>query len=422
MAAHNAGAPADQRERAQRRSLARHRAIAGGLLLVMVALLIGSRLLPAANFWTRLLQAGCEAAIVGGLADWFAVVALFRRPLGLPIPHTAVIPRNQGRIGAGLADFVQQHFLDPDLVAARLARAQAARRLALWLARTENANRLADRLAALLPYLLRSLGDAEFRGFVRTALSEQIAALDPVPLAGKALAALTRDDRHAPVLEHGLIALRRLIASHREQLVATVEERSRWWIPRSIDRSIAGAIARGLDELLAELADPSHPNRQKAEAALRRFIDDLQHDPAYGERLRQLQRQLLADPAVQAMLESAWDPVRRTLLDAAGQPTPAVHRMLATALHSLGASLLADPAMQARLDGALTEVARGLILPWRNDIGRFIADVVASWDAGTMTRRIELAVGADLQYIRINGTLVGALIGCALFLLANLGF
>jgi uncharacterized membrane-anchored protein YjiN (DUF445 family) len=401
----------------QRRALRRNRALATGLLLVAAAVFFATRFFPAPNFWILLLRAGAEAAVVGGLADWFAVTALFRHPLGLPIPRTAIIPKSKDRIGAGLGDFVERNFLAPEIIAAKLRQAQPSRRIAAWLALPSNARLIAEQVASALPYAVRSLDDPDVRGFVLRSFGEQLREIDLAPVLGRVITILTSSGQYDVLFDHLLDAARRLVDAHTHRLYTLVEERSRWWIPKAIDRRIAQAILESIEELLRELREEGGSARAEFRAAVRRLAENLVSSPEQRERFNAAKDRLLEDPDVQHWLADVWDKLRQIVVDDLAAPHSRTREAILTAVLSLGRTLEADPQMQERLDEAIEEAAVAVV-PWRGQIGGLIADVVRNWDARTVAERLELAMGSDLQYIRINGTLVGACVGCALFLLS----
>ncbi len=399
--------------------LRRFRWVATLLLVLMAGIFLATKTVEAPGFWLLLLRAGAEAAMVGGLADWFAVTALFRRPLGLPIPHTAVIPSNKDRIGAGLGLFVERNFLDPELVTAKLRSLHPARRIGAWLAAQDNAEKLAERLATAVPALVDALGDREVRSFLGRALERQLGAIDLGALLGRGLEILRESDRHHQLFDQIVAAARQYLLDNQAQIYEAVEDRSRWWVPRGLDKRMAKALVAGIAELLDDLLQRDHPARRQFEASLDRLGRELREDPNRRAQVDALQAELLSNPRTQAYLGEVWRELRGLLLaDAAAGRESVLRQALAGGLQSLGKALLADPEMQARFDHGLEETAKTWVLPWRHEIGHFIAEVVKSWDAGTVSDRIETAVGRDLQYIRINGTLVGGLVGIAIFLLS----
>ena len=404
----------------QRRSLRRHRTVATALLVVMGVVYFAAVRSGLPGFWMDLLRAGTEAALVGGLADWFAVTALFRRPLGLPIPHTAVIPNSKDRIGAGLGSFIERHFLEPKLVAARLRSLGISRRLGAWLADRRNADVVSDRLAIIASFLFRSFNDQKLQRMMQMTLRHQLREIELAPALATLLSVLRRNGAHEQLLDHVLAAVRTYISVHEDQILAIVEERSRWWVPRRVDRKVAKEIADGLIAYLDDLGKRDHDARATFATAVEQLVADLRHDPAFRSQVNAMRDRFLAAPEVSAYFQTLWQGLRATLEQELAQPNSRLRQALSGILRSIGSAIAEDPALQARMDMRLEEGIQTLIVPWRKEIGRFVADVVRSWEASTIVDRVELAVGKDLQYIRLNGTLVGAAVGCAIFALTQL--
>jgi len=401
----------------QRRALRRNRLLATALLLAAAATFFATYLLPRPGFWVLLLRAGAEAAVVGGLADWFAVTALFRHPLGLPIPRTAIIPKSKDRIGEGLGDFVERNFLAPDIIAAKLREIEPARHVAEWLAMQENARRVADHIAAVLPYAIRSLDDAEVRDFVVRSFGEQLREIDLAPVLGRTIAIITSSGQYDVLFDRLLDAAHDMVAAHEDRIYAMVAERSRWWIPKPVDRRIAQAVLQSIEELLSELRLPDSKARDELRRTVAGLAENLVASPEQRRRFNEAKDRLLDHPEVQAWLARIWDDLRQLFLDDLAAPSSRTREAVHTAILSFGRTLAADRHMQARLETTLEQVALAAV-PWRGRIGALIAEVVRSWDARTVARRLELAIGSDLQYIRMTGTLVGACVGCALYLLS----
>jgi len=410
--------PAFEDEARLRRALRRNRLLATGLLGLAAAIFLGCSLVPDRGFWLALVHAGSEAALVGGLADWFAVTALFRRPLGLPIPRTAIIPRNKDRIGAGLGQFVERNFLAPGILAAKLAALAPVRHAADWLAVPEHAGRVALWIGEALPPIVRSLEDRAMRDFVARSFHEQLQEAELAPALGRLLALLTQSGQYDALFDRALDAAQALLAANADRLYAMVAERSRWWIPRSIDRRIAATIVDGIEELLAELRRPESEARRSFRAGVESIASELVHSPVWRQRVAEMKARLLEQPEVQAWLGAVWDELRRIVLEDLAAPASRTRAAMAAGLLSFGRTLAADPAMQQRIHAGLEHVALAVV-PWRGQIAALIAEVVRSWDAATVAERLELAMGSDLQYIRMNGTLVGACVGCLLFLIAR---
>jgi uncharacterized membrane-anchored protein YjiN (DUF445 family) len=398
------------------RLLRRNRTLATGLLLVMASLFVGLHFVPDPGFWIRLLQALTEAAVVGALADWFAVTALFRRPLGLPIPHTAIIPRNKDRIGEGLGRFVERNFLDPNLVAAKLRSIDPAARLARWLSVPGNAEGAADRIAASVPGIIRSIEDRELRQFFVQTQGERLRALEVAPLLGRMLDLLLERGHHQVLIERMVAAALDYVERNETRLEELVGEKSGWWMPRSIDRRVAKAVGHGARELLADLLDPASHARIRLEMAVEQIATDLRTDPEMRAKVEAAKQQLLDQPEVLAWLGRLWDEARDAALSDLAAPDGRTRGAIVSTLRSIGMKLAADEAMRLRVNVAAERFAMRIVVPWRRGIGHFISEVVRSWDTRTVTRRLEMAVGSDLQYVRISGTLVAALVGTGLFL------
>jgi uncharacterized membrane-anchored protein YjiN (DUF445 family) len=401
----------------QRRALLRNRLLATGLLVLAAAAFFATRFAPEPGFWLLLLRAGSEAAVVGGLADWFAVSALFRHPLGLPIPHTAIIPRSKDRIGEGLGAFVERNFLAPEIIAERLRGLAPGRRLAGWLAEPLNATRAADQLTEALPYVIGSLGDRAVRDFVAHSFGEQLRELDLAPLAGRLITLFTASGQYDALFDRALDAAQSMLAVNADRIYTAVEERSRWWVPKAVDRRMAVALIEGIEEVLAELRLPDSAARERFRAGIEDLAASLVASPERQRRFNEAKNRLLEHPEMQAWIAGIWDELRRIFLADLAAPASRTREAVRTAMLSLGRTLAQDAAMQARLDATIEHAALAVV-PWRGQIGALIAEVVRGWDARTVTRRLELAIGSDLQYIRMNGTLVGACVGCALYLVS----
>jgi uncharacterized membrane-anchored protein YjiN (DUF445 family) len=412
--------PINAIEVGQRRALRRNRMLATGLLLAAASVFAGATALRGMGFWMELVRAAGEAAIVGALADWFAVTAIFRRPLGLPIPHTAIVPQNKDRIGEGLGAFVAGNFLTAPLLTAKLRETDVAGRLALFLGEKRHAAAASERITQLLPHLVRALEDPEIRDFAIRALGEQLRAADLSAVLGRALSALTVGAPFDALFDRVIDALQSALAENSAALCGVVEERSAWWVPKTVDRRIAGAIINGTAEFLDELRDRESPRRRAFRARLEQLASDLATSPSHRQKLDALKNQLLEQPEIKGWMATLWDGMRGVVLDDLAEPQSRTKEAICRGLLSLGRTLEADSAIRARLNAAIEEAMLALVVPWRHEIGRFISEVVRGWETGTVVDRLELALGADLQYIRITGTLVGACVGCLLFLLSHL--
>ena len=403
-------------EASKRRVLRRHQRSATGLLVVAALIFLVLHAIPDPPFLIQLIEAGAEAAVVGGLADWFAVTALFRHPLGIPIPHTALIPRHKDGLGRGLGTFIERNFLAPELVAERLGRADLGGKLADWLSDSGNARMVAGHLVGAVPHLLRTLDDQQVRDFLHRALHQQISKVDIAPALLRGLSVMTERGYHHELFDRAIDYVRRYLSENEQRIYELVGERSRWYVPPNVDRTVARTLVRGILQLLDELMERDNKTRQQFEAGLKQMIDDLRHSEGYRARMASIRDDVIASPDVQAFLGSVWDDVRDLFVRHVDPPSPELIESVAAAVQGLGRTLAAEPDMRERVNRNIEALIREFIVPWRAEIGRFIADVVKSWDPTTVSNRMELTVGRDLQFIRVNGTIVGALVGAGLFL------
>ncbi len=409
----SAPAPAAPPDRALRM-----RRTATALLVAMAALFLLARTFQHSHpLWPWLL-AFAEAGMVGGMADWFAVTALFRRPLGLPIPHTAIIPENKDRIADTMAVFLRDNFLTPQVVARRLAGMNLAGAAGDWLADPARggSTRLRDGAAELLAQVLESLDPERLGTQVRGGLFRQIDRLEVSPLLGQMLAAAIADKRHMPVIE-SLVRWAGLTLEDNEDLIRELIHRRanavlRW---TGLDETLANSVLDGLYKLLAEvIVDPSHPLRGKVEEGLAKLAEDLQHDAELRERVERLKSELIANPAVSRWWQGVWERLRTGMLARLRRPAGESGGQIAEALTELGRHLRDDPALQRQINRYTRRTVVGIASRYGDQIVRLVSETVKRWDAQTVTDRIEGAVGRDLQFIRINGTLVGGLAGVAI--------
>ncbi|MHA6769415.1 DUF445 domain-containing protein [Sphingobium ummariense] len=395
----------------------RMRLVATGMLVAMAALFLGARatahLHPAIGF----VQAFAEAAMVGGLADWFAVTALFRHPLGLPIPHTAIIPRNKDRIGDTLALFLRDNFLIPAVVARRMRGVDVAAAAGRFLASPSDGDgRLREGASRLVADLLEALDQERLGGMVKGAIGQRLRAIAVGPLIGQALEAAMRDGRHAPVMDGIILWADRTLEANDHLIRDMVHQRAgkilRW---TGLDENLANAIIDGLRRLLAEMAaDPGHSLRLKAEEGMAKLASDLQFDLEMQAKAAKVRDEILDNPAMQRWIDGLWEQARGGLLRAVRDPGKAMAGRLGEALRQLGGTLQEDARLRVVINRFVRRAAVGATASYGDSIVRLVSDTVRGWDAGTVTSRLEHAVGRDLQYIRINGTLVGGLVGLAL--------
>ena len=393
------------------------RLIATGLLVVMaVVFIVTSRLAfvhPAVGF----VRAFAEAAMVGGLADWFAVTALFRHPLGLPIPHTAIVPRNKDRIGDTLAQFIRTNFLIPRLIARRMRHIDVAGAIGRFLVDPSvSQGRLRAGASRLIADLLGSLDEDRLGPMVKSAIADHLRKLEISPLLGQALTAAMAEGRHQPLLD-GLVSWGdKTLDAHDHLIREMVHDRASAILRLTgIDERIANSLINGLHKLLGEMAgDPAHPMRMRVEEGLSDLAARLQTDPAMALRVNRVRDELLDNVAVKRWLDGLWEHGRGALLRAARSPDTALAGRLGDVLRQLGGTLSDDPHLRRTINRFVRRSTVGAVDSYGDAAVRLVSDTVRSWDVATVTDRLESAVGRDLQYIRINGTLVGGLVGVAI--------
>jgi uncharacterized membrane-anchored protein YjiN (DUF445 family) len=408
---------AKESDESTRKRLRRNRIVANTMLVGMGLVFALTRLVPEPGFGTLLIRSGAEAGMAGGVADWFAVTALFRHPLGLPVPHTAIIPNNKDRIGRAIGSFIERNFLTTDVLLPKLRQMHVGTRLAAWLAAPSTAPLIAHSITAALPYVIHSLRSPDFGEFLHRILSDQLRQADFAPMIGRGLRALTASEEANILFEQVSELARDWIEKNRTQIDKLVAERSRWWVPRAIDRRIAGAIVNGITELLNGLSQPDSNVSSRFREALASTIDEMVNSPERREKINEGMRRLLAHPEAQAWVKSIWNELCQATLDDLARPSSRLRLTLEKPIAIIAEALGADAAMQRHIDEVVEDLADSVIA-WRSEIGSFFAEVVRNWDTATLSDRLELVVGSDLQYIRMNGTIVGACAGCLIFTVA----
>jgi uncharacterized membrane-anchored protein YjiN (DUF445 family) len=394
------------------------RLVATGLLVAMAAVFLATRSLEPMHPAWGFVRAFSEAAMVGGLADWFAVTALFRHPLGMPIPHTAIIPRNKDRIGDQLAQFLREYFLIPAVVARRMGRIDVAAAAGRWLANPaglggNGAGRLARGSSRLAVEVLQALDQERLGGMVRGMMVTRVRETEVAPMLGRALEAVLAEGRHQPVVDQVIGWARGALTANEHLVRAMVHDRAgsilRW---TGLDETLANKIIDGLDKLIADMADDrDHPLRAKAEEGLASLARDLQTDPEMRARVENLKLELLENPAMQDWINGLWEQARAAMLRVARDPEALLAGKFGEALRQLGETLQDDPRLGRTINRFVRRAAVGAAADYGDTIVRLVSETVRGWDAQTITTRMEHAVGKDLQFIRINGTLVGGLVG-----------
>jgi len=370
--------------------------------------------------WAGYVEAASEAAMIGALADWFAVTALFRHPLGLPIPHTAIIPRRKEALGRSLGEFVGENFLSGDVVRARLRAVGLSVRLGAWLADPAHAERLAREAGGAIRGALGVLDDDKVRQALTETLTKRLGALPAGPPAGRLLARYAEQRAHRPIVD--LLAERAVewLQDHPEAIELAVESEAPGWTPRFLDERLARRVHRELLRVARAVRDdPNHAARRAVDAYLARFAEDLRTDPEVMERADRFKNELLNHPATQDAAVAAWAALRRMVLEGFTEDDGELRGKLRDAIQSLGLRLNDDAALREKADGWVEGAAVYVVSTYRNEITALITDTVNAWDADETSRKIEIQIGRDLQFIRINGTVVGALAGLLIYTLTR---
>jgi uncharacterized membrane-anchored protein YjiN (DUF445 family) len=399
----------------RQRNLDRMKRRATGLLVLMGAIFVATSLLEPQYTWVGYIRATAEASLVGGIADWFAITALFRHPLNIPIPHTAIIPARKDRIGRSLGNFVQNNFLSPDVLTAKLRAARISRRAAEWLSDPEHARTAAQHLGSILRSAGSVIRDEDVHALLDRSVVEPLRRMAIAPVLAKGLALLTVDDRHQQLLDRVIHGLTRLVAENEALIRERIREESPWWVPELVDDRIHQKVLGGIERTLFEVgADPNHPLRHQFDELLADWTVQLQESPEVIARAEAIKQQVLDPETSGRLAASLWDELKQALgrqtLSNDGAPGA-----VARGLSALAAAALDDEALLEKIDGWVIGAVLRVVEQHRGEVGQMIAQTVSSWDPQETSRRIELMVGRDLQFIRINGTLVGGLVGLLIY-------
>ncbi|MDI2031165.1 DUF445 domain-containing protein [Saccharopolyspora sp. TS4A08] len=399
------------------------KAVATAFLLVATAVYFFARWQEnaGAGAWVGYVRAAAEAGMVGALADWFAVTALFRRPLGLPIPHTAIIPTRKDTIGRSLGDFVGTNFLAENVVRDKLRSAGISRRIGVWLDDDDHAERVTSELATAVRGAVQVLRDDDVQAIIEHGVVRKLVDQQWGPPLGRILGQVFSDGSHHKLVDLVCDRAYDWVRDNHETVLRVVSQRAPSWSPKFVDAMLADKIyAEVLSFAWAVRTDSEHPMRQAVDRFLVEFAHDLQHDEKTMAKAEQIKHQVLEHPEVQNLVSSAWGTAKKMLLDAAEDPSSELRVRVRDGLRSLGARLHAEPELREKVDGWLEGAATYVVSNYRDELTTLITDTVERWDAQETSRKIELQVGRDLQFIRINGTVVGALAGLAIYAISEL--
>jgi uncharacterized membrane-anchored protein YjiN (DUF445 family) len=387
------------------------------LLVLASVIFVVARYFEGVYPWLGIVRATAEASMIGGLADWFAVTALFRHPLGIPIPHTAIIPSRKDRVGQTLGLFVQKNFLNKDVIVAKLHTLKASEKMAHWMVEPENSRRIARQLARSLAAAANVLRDEDVEGVITRAVVGRVQKTQVAPLLGRALSLLTAGNRHQALLDDAIRLLAKGISENQDLIRERVEKESPWWVPGAVDDKIAARIVAALERTVQAVhQDPNHPLRERFDSAIDEFIVKLQASPEVILKAEQIKEDLLQADTVRQFSASLWSDAKASIARHAENPEGFNPESIERGLTAFGNAILSDPVLMEKVDAWLIEAVVAVVERYQDEVGELIAGTVRRWDPVATSERIELAIGRDLQFIRINGTLVGGLAGMALYL------
>jgi uncharacterized membrane-anchored protein YjiN (DUF445 family) len=410
----------------RRADLRRHKAVATGLLVLATVIYLVCRWLEATGRdagWTGYIRAASEAGMVGALADWFAVTALFRHPLGIPIPHTAIIKEKKDQVGHALSTFVGENFLNATLITRKLSEAHIPERVAGWILDDGGAERVGAEAGRLVDLVVNGIDPAEAEQVLRTLVVDRAAEPAWGPPLGRALEQLIAEGRTTRAENTVIIWLDERVRANGDAIAGMIDERTPSWAPKFIREMVGDKVRRELEAFTTEVRDdPDHEARHSLRRFLSELAQDLQHDPETITRVEGFKRDIMASAAVQALPGTVWESARSTLTDMARDPRSLLRRKIVQWVTEFAGRVRDEPELRADLERRIVGAASYLAENYAGSVTAIIGETVERWDAQEASERIELMVGKDLQFIRVNGTVVGALAGLAIYSLSELAF
>lgn len=401
--------PADQQKAAGLRKMQR---VATSLLVVAAVIFVIAKINEEQGAWVGYVRAFAEAAMVGALADWFAVTALFRHPLRLPIPHTAIIPKRKDEIGLSLGKFVESNFLTAEVIDERLRGAQIGKRAGDWLAVPANAHRAGTAVADVLRGGLEVLDDAEIQQGLEHLIESRVRSTPVTPLVSKAIDLTVEGGHHQRLLDAVLAGVGGFLDDNRSTFRKRLDEESPWWVPEPIDDRVFNKIYTAVSSFLDDVGrNPGHEIRENVDARVVAFAQRLRSDPELLAKGEAFKEEMLDHPEVRRWIDSLWIEAKRAMISAANDPSSELRIRLVNSLQQLGARLAEDPTLHAKVDRWVSDALAYVVENYRTEVSDIIASTVAKWDGESTAQKLELQVGRDLQFIRINGTIVGGLAG-----------
>ena len=416
-------ADSDLVDASRRRELRRMKSFATGLLVVAAIVFVFARSIEDDTSWAGYVRATAEAAMVGALADWFAVTALFKHPLGLPIPHTAIVKKRKDQIGASLGGFVRDHFLTREVVEERLQQAELAKRAGEWLSDPVNARMVGEQSAAVVRGVTEVLRDETVQAGLEQVVESRVRQIPIAPVVGKAVDVAVEGEHHQVLLESTLAGLASFIDENQLSFRQRLATESPWWVPEPVDDRIFDKIYDAVSRFISDIgADRNHPLRKQLDVRTIELSRRLKESEDLRDRGEALKSELLDHPEVRAWSASLWTRIKLGLVEAAEDPTSPFRSHLEQGLVDAGRSIEEDPELQAKLDEWIVGATGYIAEQFRDEVADLIATTVQRWDTDETSERIELQVGRDLQFIRINGTIVGGLAGLFIYSVSELVF
>lgn len=413
--------PQLQDEAVKQAQLDRMKLRATGLLVLAAVVYVLARAFEGRHPWLGYVRATAEAGMVGGIADWFAVTALFRHPMGIPIPHTAIVPNRKDRIGQSLGRFVQNNFLSREVIVHKLRSVGAARKMAEWLSQPEHARSISRHASVAVTGVVQVLRDEDVQEMIDQSITSRVRKTQVAPLMGRVLGIVTAENRHQELLNSAIRLITRLLDENRDALRAKIGEETPWWFPTAVDDKIYERVVSGIEHTLHDVAvDPEHPLRARFNEAVEEFVEKLRTSPEMIARGEALKEEVLQHPTVRSYSASLWGEMKGALLRHNEDPESPFRQRLERAVTSFGASLRTDDELLDKVEGWIEGAVLYVVEQYRHEVADLISTTVQAWPAEDTSRKIELQIGKDLQFIRINGTLVGGLAGLVIYTVSRL--
>ncbi|OPY76375.1 MAG: hypothetical protein A4E64_01534 [Syntrophorhabdus sp. PtaU1.Bin058] len=393
---------------------------ATGLFFLMILIYIVSRALAKDHPFFGYIVAFSEAAMVGALADWFAVVALFRYPAGIPVPHTAIIPKNKDRIGENLAAFIKENFLSRDVLEHKLRSIDFAGRIAGVLSDEKRSREFCEKIIKSIKLLFEGFDDKEMRRMFSELVTKSMRKINVYPLLGKMTETLTENNRHQVLLDEALSIAERLIKENRQKIQEGMKRENPWWMPDFVDEVIFNKIVNTIEETLANIRKKEdHEIRLKFSAALKKMIEDLKDSDSFRNKMERMKNEFFSDPQLRTCFADTWNDIKGIILSEISRPETALRAQMEEVVATFGKGLAGNHATREKINGWIHTSIVNITTQYADGIITIISDTVRKWDADKTSRTIELHIGKDLQWIRINGTIVGGLVGLLIYILSN---